>query len=121
MKYTAEPYFLAADVYYGEGITGMSGWSGYTGSASWFYRVAMKYCLGVTLRNGCAVVTPPANIKDGYAVCIRVGGCSMKLSVRTDDCGADADADEVYAVKAGGSVTIRPHGESAKILVKVEK
>lgn len=37
--YRAEPYVLSGDVYFGEGITGRAGWSHFTGSAAWYFRV----------------------------------------------------------------------------------
>ena len=36
--YRAEPYLLAGDISYGEGISGRAGWTNFTGSAAWLYR-----------------------------------------------------------------------------------
>ena len=51
-RYRAEPYVVAADVYSQEPHTGRGGWTWYTGSAAWMYRVALEGLLGVTLRDG---------------------------------------------------------------------
>ena len=40
-KYRAEPFVLAGDVYYGDGITSRAGWTHFTGSAAWFYRAVI--------------------------------------------------------------------------------
>ena len=45
--YVVEPYVVAADVYAAEPHTGRGGWTWYTGSASWFYRVALGSLLGI--------------------------------------------------------------------------
>jgi len=45
--YRVEPYVLAADVYAVEPHVGRGGWTWYTGSASWYYRVATQHLLGV--------------------------------------------------------------------------
>jgi len=45
--YKVEPYVVAADVYGAEPHSGRGGWTWYTGSASWFYRVAVKDLLGL--------------------------------------------------------------------------
>lgn len=45
--YVVEPYVVAADVYAVPPHTGRGGWSWYTGSASWFYRVAVTWLLGL--------------------------------------------------------------------------
>ncbi|MHB8990958.1 MAG: GH36-type glycosyl hydrolase domain-containing protein, partial [Chloroflexota bacterium] len=45
-----EPYVVAADVYSLEGRVGQGGWSWYTGSAGWMYRVWIEEVLGFKLR-----------------------------------------------------------------------
>jgi cyclic beta-1,2-glucan synthetase len=46
--YRVEPYVVAADVYTAEGQLGRGGWTWYTGSASWLYRVGLETILGFT-------------------------------------------------------------------------
>lgn len=48
----AEPYVLAADVYSCPERLGYAGWSWYTGSAGWFFRIACEKLLGIGLREG---------------------------------------------------------------------
>ena len=48
--YKVEPYVVAADVYTAEGQRGRGGWTWYTGSASWMYRVGLEAILGFTRR-----------------------------------------------------------------------
>ncbi|MDE2453699.1 MAG: cyclic beta 1-2 glucan synthetase, partial [Burkholderiales bacterium] len=48
--YKVEPYVLAADVYSVAPHTGRGGWSWYTGSAGWMYRLLVESLLGITLR-----------------------------------------------------------------------
>jgi cyclic beta-1,2-glucan synthetase len=48
--YQLEPYVVAADVYTADGHVGRGGWSWYTGSASWMYRVGLEAILGFTRR-----------------------------------------------------------------------
>ncbi|KQV32700.1 glycosyl transferase [Rhizobium sp. Root1203] len=45
-RYKVEPYVVCADVYGAAPHTGRGGWAWYTGSASWFYRVALEAILG---------------------------------------------------------------------------
>ena len=45
--YRVEPYVVAADVYSAKGHSGRGGWTWYTGSASWFYQVAVGHLLGL--------------------------------------------------------------------------
>ena len=45
--YKAEPYVVAADVYGVAPHTGRAGWTWYTGSAGWLYRLILESLLGV--------------------------------------------------------------------------
>jgi cellobiose phosphorylase len=45
--YKVEPYVLAADVYAGVPHAGRGGWTWYTGSAGWLYRLIIEFFLGL--------------------------------------------------------------------------
>ncbi len=47
--YKVEPYVVAADVYEAPGHTGRGGWTWYTGSAAWMYRLIVESLLGLSL------------------------------------------------------------------------
>ena len=47
--YKVEPYVVAADVYAVAPHTGRGGWTWYTGSAGWMYRLLVETLLGVNL------------------------------------------------------------------------
>jgi cellobiose phosphorylase len=47
--YKVEPYVIAADVYAAAPHTGRGGWTWYTGSAAWMYRLILESFLGLTL------------------------------------------------------------------------
>ena len=57
-RYRAEPYVVAADVYSVPPHTGRGGWTWYTGSAGWMYRVGVEAILGITLSGGALHVDP---------------------------------------------------------------
>src|SRR5207253_4647209 len=46
-RYKVEPYVVCADIYGAPPHTGRGGWTWYTGSASWLYRVALEGILGL--------------------------------------------------------------------------
>ena len=50
-SYKTEPYVIAADIYSAKGREGRGGWTWYTGSAGWFYRVGVEEILGIQ-KNG---------------------------------------------------------------------
>ena len=47
LKYKVEPYVIAADIYSNEKYPGHGGWTWYTGSSGWFYKVGIKHILGI--------------------------------------------------------------------------
>ncbi len=56
--YQVEPYVVAADVYTAEGHLGRGGWTWYTGSASWMYRVGLEAILGFVKRGDSLFIDP---------------------------------------------------------------
>jgi cellobiose phosphorylase len=57
-KYKAEPYVLAADVYSQYPNNGRGGWTWYTGSASWLYKVVLDTLIGFKLRGSKIIFEP---------------------------------------------------------------
>ena len=58
-SYKTEPYVIAADIYSAEHHPGRGGWTWYTGSAGWFYRVGITEILGLK-KNGDILRVVPA-------------------------------------------------------------
>ena len=107
-RYKVEPYVVAADVYGAEPHVGRGGWTWYTGSAAWMYRVFLESLLGVRMEEGTTLVVRPRlptawpdaridwTLPDGtvYRITLRHGGerRSQVLSASVD--GAPADIRE---------------------------
>ena len=51
-RYQTEPYVVAADVYGIHPHEGRGGWTWYTGSAAWLYRVIVENLLGLKVQDG---------------------------------------------------------------------
>ncbi len=68
-KYKVEPYVVAADVYAVQPHTGRGGWTWYTGSAAWMYRLIVESLLGLKLETDKLSFAPclPAEW-DGFTV-----------------------------------------------------
>jgi cyclic beta-1,2-glucan synthetase len=58
-RYAVEPYVITADVYNTPGHQGRGGWSWYTGSASWYYRVIVEDILGLAMHDGNTLILNP--------------------------------------------------------------
>jgi cyclic beta-1,2-glucan synthetase len=57
-RYQAEPYVLTGDVYSHPAHLGRGGWSWYTGSAGWLYRVGLEGILGIRRHGGRLTLDP---------------------------------------------------------------
>jgi cellobiose phosphorylase len=56
--YKVEPYVMAADVYAVVPHTGRGGWTWYTGSAGWMYRLIIESLLGLRMETDRLLVAP---------------------------------------------------------------
>ena len=56
--YCGEPYVVTADVSAAAGRAGRSGWTWYTGSAAWMYRIWLEEVLGFKLRADTLTIEP---------------------------------------------------------------
>jgi cellobiose phosphorylase len=95
--YKVEPYVVAADVYAVSPHTGRGGWTWYTGSAGWMYRLIVESLLGLRLEVDKLHITPclPASWK-GFTLhyryretvyhinVLQVSTGSGEMSVRVD-------------------------------------
>jgi cyclic beta-1,2-glucan synthetase len=81
-RYKVEPYVVAADVYTHPSHIGRGGWTWYTGSAAWMYRLGLETILGLELRGQCFAVAPCIpGTWDRFAVRWRYGKSHYKISV----------------------------------------
>ncbi|MFO7845585.1 MAG: glucoamylase family protein [Balneolaceae bacterium] len=58
LQYKVEPYVVAADVYGEPPLTGMGGWTWYTGSGGWMYRVMLESVLGFRVEGNNIILSP---------------------------------------------------------------
>jgi cellobiose phosphorylase len=80
--YKVEPYVVCADVYGAPPHTGRGGWTWYTGSASWLYRVALEAILGFRLQGNRLKIEPciPRGWA-GYQMTYRFGAATYRILV----------------------------------------
>jgi len=57
-KYKVDPYVIAADVYSVAPHVGRGGWTWYTGSASWMYRLGIEAILGIKRHDNRLEIDP---------------------------------------------------------------
>ncbi|HEV8196853.1 MAG TPA: hypothetical protein VGP87_09460 [Gemmatimonadales bacterium] len=120
--YRAEPYVVAADIYGVAPHLGRGGWTWYTGSAGWMFRVALESLLGLTLEPDTLVLCPciPAEWP-GFSVRYRLpdGRTHYHLVVRRGAGLTVARATGLDPVVVHGAVRValRSDGETHRIEV----
>ncbi|MBV6273624.1 cyclic beta 1-2 glucan synthetase [Alcaligenaceae bacterium CGII-47] len=84
--YKVEPYVMAADVYAIPPHIGRGGWTWYTGSAGWMYRLILESVLGLHLEGGQLSFTPclPPDW-DTYALKYRYRNTDYHITVTQTD------------------------------------
>ncbi len=97
--YETEPYAVAADVYSLQSQPGRGGWTWYTGSAGWMYRVWLEEVLGFKLRAGKLSIEPaiPADWP-GFELSFRYGKSTYKIDVKN---GGTRSTQEILLVDDG--------------------
>ncbi|HEY8174791.1 MAG TPA: glucoamylase family protein, partial [Gemmatimonadaceae bacterium] len=117
--YKVEPYVAAADVYAAAGQHGRGGWTWYTGSASWMYRVGLETILGFAKRGDTLRIDPrvPAHWKE-YGIEYRYGKSTYAITVRS--AGASAGAPRVTVdgrVLDGAEIALVDDGRRHDVVV----
>ena len=77
-RYKVEPYVISADVYGVPPHVGRGGWTWYTGSAGWMYRLGIEAILGLR-RSGQEPTSGPMHPQtvDGLYMTYRVGRTTL--------------------------------------------
>ena len=81
-RYKVEPYVACADVYSEPPHVGRGGWTWYTGSAGWMYRVALEGLLGFRLQGANLLLDPciPRNWP-GFEIAFRYRSARYQIVV----------------------------------------
>ena len=95
--YKVEPFVVAADVYTAPGHLGRGGWTWYTGSASWMYRVGLEAILGFQKHGNELEIRPRVPLGwSEYSITYRYGQSTYEIVVH--DPGALHGADMAVVI-----------------------
>ena len=117
--YKVEPYVVCADVYAVAPHTGRGGWSWYTGSAGWLYRLLVESLLGLTLEAGklrLAPLLPPE--WDGYELDYRHRGTPYRIRVRQCDTGTAGSVRLDGVPQADGRIPLHDDGVEHRVEIE---
>jgi cellobiose phosphorylase len=123
--YKAEPYVVAADVYAVAPHVGRGGWSWYTGSAGWLYRLIVESLLGLK-REGDTLRIEPCLPPDWttYAINYRHGSSHYRIVVTqtlVDHDESDSRVSDNGVEQPDGRITLVDDGERHAVAVAIRR
>ncbi|HEX2994585.1 MAG TPA: glycosyl transferase family 36, partial [Anaerolineales bacterium] len=119
-RYQVEPYVIAADVYSVAPYLGRGGWTWYTGSASWMYRLGTEMLLGIQRSGEGLQIKPhiPKSWKE-YQINYRFGKTSYHIRVQNRE-NAKNSVTLDGRVLEDGVIPLTDDGEKHEVVVVVE-
>lgn len=108
--YKVEPYVIAADVYGVAPHVGRGGWTWYTGSAGWMYRVVLESILGFHIEGGSELVLHPhiPGAWTGFRLRYRLPGSTTVYQIDVQN--PDGEAESVIGVAVDGAPVLTSQG-----------
>lgn len=121
-KYMVEPYVVVADVYNLKGHIGRGGWTWYTGSASWVYRVWIEAVLGFKLRGDKLEIKPciPRGWP-GFSMSYRYKSATYNIRVENPT-GANGGVSRITmddAILAENIIPLADDGQAHNVIVLI--
>jgi cellobiose phosphorylase len=122
-RYQGEPYVLCGDVYSSPQHRGRAGWSWYTGSSGWMFRIGIENILGLR-RTAAGLKISPCIPKDwkSYRVRYRTEVGSFNIEVRNPH-GKETGVGQIRVngmLISGDVVPFPPAGDTSTVDVVVE-
>ena len=121
-RYRVEPYVVPADVYGVAPHTGRGGWTWYTGSAAWLYRLGVEAILGIRRRGDALEIDPciPA-AWEGFEVTYRFGRSTWRIAVHNPDgvCRGVAAVEVDGRVIESGRVALEDDGREHGVVARM--
>ena len=112
--YKVEPYVVAADVYAVEPHVGRGGWTWYTGSAGWMYRLIVESLLGLRLTADAEA----SRLR--FAPCLPADWQGFKLRYRYRDTVYHITVHQITGAQAGMTVSVDGVAQSEPAIALID-
>jgi cyclic beta-1,2-glucan synthetase len=127
--FQTEPYVVAADVYSEPPHAGRGGWTWYTGSAGWMFRVAVESILGLSVVDGKILVLNPA-ISSAWPHCrlnyrLPDGRTRYEITIEnpagkeTGITAATVDGKRTVVADGAAQIELQPDGRTHSVVVRL--
>jgi cyclic beta-1,2-glucan synthetase len=120
-RYRGEPYVLAADVSSAPGMEGRCGWTWYTGSAAWMYRIWIEEVLGFQLRGDVLTMDPvlPSDWP-GFEIVFRYRSTRYEITVSAG-AGMEKEVELDGRQVGSGSFSLTDDGRTHQVRIHIGK
>jgi cyclic beta-1,2-glucan synthetase len=117
-RYQVEPYVIAADVYSVAPYVGRGGWTWYTGSASWMYRLGTEMILGLQRLGDSLKIEPhiPPDWTE-YQINYRFGKAMYHIRVQRQEKGAEGSVTMDGKVLTNGLIPLAEDEQTHELVV----
>ena len=109
-RYKVEPYVIAADVYALSPHIGRGGWTWYTGSAGWMYRLILESLLGLRLETDKLYIEP----------CVPADWVTFKIQYRFRETTYVITVNQINEGKAGSTIILDGTESMEKYILLVD-
>ncbi len=130
-RYKVEPYAVAADIYGEPPLTGMGGWTWYTGSAGWMYRVIMESILGFEITNEHILFIDPSISPDWKEFTVTLNNLRedtrYEITVRNPEglekgrVEGTVDGEKIPTPAGKFKIDLKQDGESHRVILALTK
>jgi cellobiose phosphorylase len=118
--YKVEPYVVAADVYAVAPHSGRGGWTWYTGSAGWMYRLIVESLLGLRVENDRLRVEPLLRAGwSAYRMSYRYRNTPYHIEVLSSEHEGPAVRLSLDGIEQEGEIRMRDDGVEHRVQVRV--
>jgi cellobiose phosphorylase len=106
-RYKVEPYVVAADVYGVEPHRGQGGWTWYSGSSAWLYRIILESILGFDLQGEKLCLSPKLPTTwNGFRLRYKFRDTEYKIAVKRSATKRDAQRTLLNGAEITGAIPL---------------
>jgi cyclic beta-1,2-glucan synthetase len=117
-RYQGEPYVSPADVYFAPGKVGRAGWTWYSGSSGWMYRIWLEEVLGFHLRGNILTIDPVIpDLWPGFDLTYRHRSATYEIKVHRDAGARSMTAEEDGSPLVNGAIELADDHRVHRIVV----
>jgi cyclic beta-1,2-glucan synthetase len=124
LRYRGEPYVVAADVSSAQDKVGRCGWTWYTGSAAWMYRIWIEEVLGFQLRGDRLTLNPVVpDSWSGFEMTYRYRSATYEIAVTraADSAGLVKEVEMDGRILQDGYIPLADDGVIHRVAVRIPK